>query len=106
MLGNVEGADLKKQPKHNPCRPVGRNWKDPKAGKVRHLDTVCLTKVHMIAWNPNGIPTRSMENMKWFSPSQVLTAKHVSYPQLTATVGDAVYGLHGMVATLQAMEYN
>ncbi len=24
--------------------------------------------------------------MKWYSPSQVLTAKHVSYPQLTATV--------------------
>ncbi len=26
-----------------------------------------------------------MENMKWYSPSQVLTAKHVPYPQLTAT---------------------
>ncbi len=57
----------------------------PKAGKVRHLDTVYLTKVHMIVWNPKGIPTRSMENMKWYSPSQVFTAKHVSYPQLTAT---------------------
>ena len=39
----------------------------------------------MIVWNPKGIPTRSMENMKWYSPSQVSTAKHVSYPQLTAT---------------------
>ena len=27
-----------------------------------------------------------MENVKWYSSSQVLTAKHVSYPQLTATV--------------------
>ncbi len=34
----------------------------PKAGKVRHLDTGCLTKDHMIVWNPKGIPTRSMEN--------------------------------------------
>ncbi len=55
----------KKQPKHNPCRPVGRNWKEPifidhvtpMAGKVRHLDTGCLAKVHMIVWNPKGIPT-------------------------------------------------
>ncbi len=35
--------------------------------------------------DPNGIPTRSMENIRWHSPSQVLTAKHVLYPQLTAT---------------------
>ena len=27
-----------------------------------------------------------MENVKWYSSSQVSTAKHVSYPQLTATV--------------------
>ncbi len=27
----------------------------------------------------------SVENMKWYSSSQVLTAKHVPYPQLTAT---------------------
>ncbi len=40
----------------------------------------------MIGWDPNGIPTPSMVNMKWYSPSQVLTAKHVPYPQLTATV--------------------
>ena len=26
-----------------------------------------------------------MENMKWYGTSQVMTAKHVSYPQLTAT---------------------
>ncbi len=26
-----------------------------------------------------------MENVKWYSSSQVSTAKHVSYPQLTAT---------------------
>ncbi len=39
----------------------------------------------MIVWNLKGIPTRSMENMKWYSPSQVSTAKHESYPQLTAT---------------------
>ncbi len=55
------------------------------AGKVRHLDTGCLAKVHMIVWNPKGIPTQTMENMKWYSPSQVLTAKHVPHPQLTAT---------------------
>ncbi len=35
--------------------------------------------------NPKGIPTRTMENVKWYSSSQVSTAKHVSYPQLTAT---------------------
>ncbi len=40
---------------------------------------------HMIVWNPKGIPTQSMENMKWYSPSHVLTAKHVPYTQLTAT---------------------
>ncbi len=57
----------------------------PVAGKYRHLDTGCLTKVHMIVWDPKGIPTRSMEIIKWYSPSQVPTAKHVSYPQLTAT---------------------
>ena len=39
----------------------------------------------MIGWNPNGIPTRSMENMRWYSPSQALIAKQVLYPQLTAT---------------------
>ncbi len=49
------------------------------AGIHRHLDTRCLAKVHMIIWNPKGIPTRSMENMK------LMTTKHVSYPQLTAT---------------------
>ncbi len=86
----------KLQPKHNPCRPVGRNWKEPilwskpdhmtlGAGKIRHLLTVCLTKVHMMVWDPIGTPTRSMVNMKWYSPSQVLTAKHVPHPQLTAT---------------------
>ncbi len=32
------------------------------------------------------IPTRFMENIRWHSPSQVLTAKHVLYAQLTATV--------------------
>ncbi len=71
----------------------------PMAGKVRHLDTVCLTKVHLIVWNPKGIPTRSMVNMKWYSPSQVPTAKHVSYPQLTATLykfelGDTIVWLY------------
>ncbi len=44
-----------------------------------------------IGWNPNGIPTRSMENMKWYSPSQLLTAKHVSYPQLTTTKKDNLF---------------
>ncbi len=39
-----------------------------------------------IVCNPKGIPRRSMENMKRYSPSQVSTAKHVSYPQLTATI--------------------
>ncbi len=73
----------KQQPKHNPCRPVGRNWKEP---IIRHLLTVCLTKVHMI-----GIPTRSIENMRWYNPSQVLTAKHVLYPQLTTTYSASKY---------------
>ncbi len=60
----------------------------PVAGKYRPLDTECLAKVHMIIWNRKGIPTRSMENVKWYSPSQVPAAKHVSYPQLTATKGE------------------
>ncbi len=74
----------KQMPKHNPCRPVGRNWKAPiqndhmipVAEKYRHLDTRCLAKVRMIVWNPKGIPTRSMENMKWYSPSQALGLGH------------------------------
>ncbi len=89
-----------KQPKHNPCWPVGRNWRKPivlvksdhvtlatsrSAGKIRHLPTVCLTKVHTIVWNPNGVSTRSMNFVRWHNPSQELTAKHVSCPQLTAT---------------------
>ncbi len=80
----------KQKPKHNPCRPVGRNWKiqkwpsDPVAGNHRHLDTECLARVNLIGWDPKGIPRRSMENMKWYSSSRVLTATHVSYPQLTA----------------------
>ncbi len=41
-----------------------------------------------------GVPTRSMENMKWHSASQVLTAKHVPYPQLTATVAFSVSDTH------------
>ncbi len=28
--------------------------------------------------------------MKWYSPSQVSTGKHVSYPQLTATAWDHI----------------
>ncbi len=40
---------------------------------------------NLIVWNPKGIPTRSMEIVAWYSSSQVSTAKHVSYPQLTAT---------------------
>ena len=74
----------KQQSKHNPCRPVGRNWKEPIL--IRHLLTVCLTKLHMIGWDPSGIPTRSMLNVKWYNPLQVLTAKHVPYPQLTETI--------------------
>ena len=49
------------------------------AGKIRHLLTVCLTKVHMIGWNPNGIPTRSMENIRWHSGTG--TDHHKSWPQ-------------------------
>ncbi len=76
------GPEKRQQPKNNPWRPVG----------IRHLLTVCLTKVHMIGWNPNGIQTRSMENIRWYNPSQVLTAKHVSYQQLTAKI-NALGGL-------------
>ncbi len=65
----------KQKPKHNPCRPVGRNWKvqkwscDPVAGNH---------------WDPKGIPRRSMENVKWYSSSQVSTANMCrthSWPQ-------------------------
>ena len=42
-----------------------------------------------------GIPTRSMENMKWYSSSQVSTAKHVSYPQLTTTHSH-IFGNHNV----------
>ncbi len=90
----------KQQPKHNPCWPIGRNWRKPivlttdhvtlatsgSAGIIRHLPTVCRTKVHMIGWNPNSVSTPSMIFVRWHSPSQALTAKPVSYPQLTATV--------------------
>ncbi len=57
----------------------------PVAGNHRHLDTKYLARVNLIVWNPNGIPTQSMENAKRYSSSQVSTTKHVSYPQLTAT---------------------
>ncbi len=69
----------KQKPKHNPCRPVGpkmTTWPCV-AGNHRHLNTECLARVNLIVSNPKGIPTRSMENMKWYSPSQVSTAKHV-----------------------------
>ncbi len=89
LLGNVKGADLQNNsqstPHVDPQAGTGRYQIDhviPVTGKHRHLYTGCLAKVHMIVWNPKGIPTRSMENMKWHSPSQVQTAKHVSYPQL------------------------
>ncbi len=55
------------------------------AGKIRHLLTVCLTKVHTIDWNPNGVPMRSMDFVRWYNPSQAYTVKHVSNPQLTTT---------------------
>ena len=32
-----------------------------------------------------------MKNVKWYSSSQVSTAKHVSYPQLTATEVNSNY---------------
>ena len=35
--------------------------------------------------NPDGVLTRSMDFVRWYSPSQAYSAKHVSYPQLTAT---------------------
>ncbi len=80
----------KQQPKHNPCRPVGRNCRSlatsGSAGKIRHLLIVCLTKIKTIGWNPNGVSTRSMIFVRWHSPSQALTTKHVLYPQLTAIV--------------------
>ncbi len=45
-----------------------------------------LTKVHTIDWNQNGVPIRSMDFARWYTPSQPFTVKHVSYPQLTSTV--------------------
>ncbi len=78
----------KQKPKHNPC-----DWCCEKitlfgVQNHRHLDTRYLARVNLIVWNPKGIPTPSTENVKWYSSSQVSTAKHVSYPQLTATQGD------------------
>ena len=77
---------------HNLPTPPGRNFtesdnaqskalfllKNKNKTKMRNLNK---TKMK-VKWYPNTIN----ENMKWHSPSQVLlTAKHVSYPQLTAT---------------------
>ncbi len=69
------------------------NWSKPDhvtlgAGKIRPLLTVCLTKVDMIGWNPNRVPTRFMTFVRWHSPSQALIANPVLYPQLTATVSN------------------
>ncbi len=43
------------------------------AGKIRHLLIVCLTKVHTIDWNPDGVPMRSMDFIRWYNPSQAYT---------------------------------
>ena len=48
-------------------------WQSPKG---KRFATIC---------EQDGLHAE-MENMKWYSPSHVPTAKHVSYPQLTATV--------------------
>ncbi len=78
----------KQQPKHNPCWPVGRNWRKPivltsgRAGKIRHLLTVCLTKVHTIGWNPNGVWTWSDVpeiDITWFLLGGIAHHKH--WPQ-------------------------
>ncbi len=52
LSGKVEGADLKNNSQST-------THIDPKVGNWRHLLTVCLTKVHTIDWNPNGVPMRS-----------------------------------------------
>ena len=33
------------------------------------------------------LQSNPMDFISWYNPSQAFTAKHVSYPQLTATVG-------------------
>ncbi len=71
----------KQQPKHNPCRPVGRNWKEP---ILLHNDHVtlwweitgtwtpeCLARANLIGRDPKGIPRRSIKSVKWYSSSQV-----------------------------------
>ncbi len=70
LCGNVEGADLKKQqPKHNPYWPEGRNWWEAtcatsgRAGKVRNLLTVCLTKAPVYDWNHYGVSTKTFMNI-------------------------------------------
>ncbi len=46
------------------------------AGKIRHLLTVCLTKVHTIDWNPNGVSIRSYGFSKPLTQARLLLQLH------------------------------
>ena len=63
-------------------------WQSPKGKRwLTHWESMLRWRRSISEYNlknPKGIPTRSMKSMKWYSSSQVSTAKHVSYPQLTA----------------------
>ncbi len=83
----------KQQPKYNPCRPVGRNWKEPillvqtwphdlERGKNQAPAYSVSEKGPYDRLESKWYPNTTNGNMKWYSPSQVLTAKHVPYPQL------------------------
>ncbi len=62
-------------------------WQSPRGKRVvTHWASMLRWIWSISECNPNGIPTRSIENIRWHSPLQALTAKHVLYPQLTATI--------------------
>ncbi len=55
----------KQKPKHNPCRPVGRNWKVPIMTTWPSWREItgtwtpeCLARADLIGWIPKGIPKR------------------------------------------------
>ncbi len=102
----------KQQPKHNRCRPVGRNWSiwsisecyvtAHAIGQFWSCDSH-VTVMCSLARERSGTClqcvwqrlTRSIETqmvfqsnpfISWYNPSQAYTVKHVSYPRLTATM--------------------
>ncbi len=103
IIRECRGSGPEKQkPKHNPCWPRGRNWRKPIVLTIwprhpGHFRELGKNQAPAYSVSDKGscdrlkpkhakcVSTQSMIFVRWHSPSQALTAKHVLYPQLTAT---------------------